>query len=402
MKEAAVISPDAIAMPARGTSRLRIVVLGYIVRGPWGGMAWHHLQYVLGLARLGHDVLFLEDSDDYPSCYDPDREMLDTDPAYGLRFASRAFDAVGLGDRWTYYDAHTDRWFGVPGRVAREHCRNADLVLNLSGVNPLRPWTRDIACRVFVDTDPGFTQIRHLTDPSARSRAALHTTFFTFGERVGREGCAVPDDGFPWQPTRQPIVMEAWPVTPGNPTGRFTTVMQWDSYPAREFAGRHFGMKSASFGAYLELPALVGNIFELAIGSATVPRDLLQDKGWMVRDPLPVTRDLWTYQRFIQRSKGEFTVAKHGYVMSHSGWFSERSACYLASGRPVVTQDTGFGQILPTGMGLFAFNSIEQVTIGLDAINADYDRHVRAAREIAEAYFRAERVLGKLLAVCGL
>ncbi len=391
----------AISAPARTASWLRIVVLGYIVRGPWGGMAWHHLQYVLGLAHLGHDVLFLEDSDDYPSCYDPARDILDTDPTYGLGFASRAFDAVGLGDRWSYYDAHTKQWFGVSERVAREHCRSADLVLNLSGVTPLRPWTRDIACRIFVDTDPAFTQVRHLTDPAARSHAALHTTFFTFGENVRREGCSVPDDGFPWQPTRQPIVMDRWPATPSNPAGRFTTVMQWDSYPAREFAGRHFGMKSESFSAYLELPAQSRESLELAVGGAAVPRELLQAKGWRVRDPRPVTRDLWSYRRFIQESKGEFTVAKHGYVISHSGWFSERSACYLASGRPVVTQDTGFGRILPTGAGLFPFNSMDQVLAALDAINADYDRHVRAAREIAGGYFRAELVLGKLLSACG-
>jgi hypothetical protein len=381
----------------RATSALRIVVLGYIVRGPLGGLAWHHLQYVLGLHALGHDVYFVEDSDDYPSGYDPSRGSVDADPTYGLAFAARAFERFGLGERWCYYDAHTSRWLGPLAPGAAEVCASADLLLNLSGVNPLRPWTERTPARAFVDTDPAFTQIRHLTDSSARTLAAAHNSFFTFAENITRADCLVPADGFAWHATRQPVHLDAWPVTQGPRSGPWTTVMQWDSYAAREFEGRRYGMKSDSFGAFIDLPARAGPIFELALGSESAPRATLRDKGWRLLDPLAVTRDPSTYQEFIRASKGEWSVAKHGYVASRSGWFSERSAAYLASGRPVLTQQTGFSDWLETGAGLLAFETMEDVLTGLEEIGTDYERHCHAARELATEFFDARKVLTSLI-----
>jgi len=385
----------------RDGSRLRIVVLGYIVRCPLGGMAWHHLQYVLGLRQLGHEVWFAEDSDDVSwSCYDPTRDVTDTDPTYGLTFTKRAFDRVGLGDRWAYYDAHTARWLGPAGGRILAECRTADVVLNVSGANPLRPWLMDVPIRVYIDTDPGFTQVRNLTDPVRHERTTRHNIFFSLAEGIASGTACVPDDGFPWQPTRQPVVLDVWPVTPGRPDGRFTTVMQWDSYPPREFAGRRFGMKSDSFADYIDLPSRVGPILEVAVGGGTAPRDQLREHGWHVRPSLEPTRDPWTYQCYIQASKGEFSVAKHGYVASRSGWFSERSAVYLASGRPVIAQDTGFSRVLPTGEGLLAFSSLDEATAALDDVRARYDRHWRAARELAAEHFDARKVLRSLVETC--
>lgn len=178
-------------------NKLRIVVLGYVVRGPLGGMAWHHLQYALGLAQLGHDVYFVEDSDDYPACYDPSRHITDTDPTYGLRFAANTFARVGLGDHWAYFDAHASRWYGPCAERILGVCATADLVLNVSGVNPLRPWLADTAVRILIDTDPVFTQIRHLADPAARSQSQKHTAFFSFGENIENSISSIPRDGFP-------------------------------------------------------------------------------------------------------------------------------------------------------------------------------------------------------------
>jgi hypothetical protein len=386
---------------ARGGGRLRVVVLGYIVRCPLGGMVWHHLQYVLGLQQLGHDVWFVEDSDDVSSsCYDPTRDVSDTNATYGLEFTKRTFDRVGLGDRWAYYDAHTARWLGPAGSRILAECRTADLVLNVSGANPLRPWLVDVPIRAYIDTDPGFTQIRNLSSPVRHERSVRHSVFFSFAEGIASGTSYVPDDGFPWQPTRQPVVLDAWPVTPGRPDGRFTTVMQWDSYPPREFAGRRFGMKSESFAEYVDLPSRVGPILEVAVGGATSPRDQLREHGWHVRSSLEPTRDPWTYQSYIQASTGEFSVAKHGYVTSRSGWFSERSAVYLASGRPVVAQDTGFSRVLPVGEGLLAFSSPDEATAALDDVRTRYDRHWRAARELAAEHFDARNVLGALIEAC--
>lgn len=378
-------------------SRLRIVVLGYLVRGPIGGMAWHHLHYVLGLARLGHDVCFVEDSDDYASCYDPQRHVLDTNPSYGLRFAESLFRRVKLADRWAYHDAHTSRWLGGAADHVIDFCDTADLLLNVSGVNPLRPWLTQIPTRVLIDTDPVFLQIRHLTDPAARRAADQHTAFFSFGENLGTGRADCPCDGFPWQPTRQPIVLDQWPVLPGRPHGRFTTVMQWDSYAVCQYEGRRYGMKSESFQSFLELPRRTDVVLELAVGSSTAPRDLLRNQGWTLRDPLEVTRDPWSYQEYIQNSKGEFSVAKHGYAVSRCGWFSERSAAYLASGRPVLLQETGFSDWLKTDGGVVGFNTVDQALAGLADITSRYEYHCRAAREIAEKYFNARTVLPDLL-----
>jgi hypothetical protein len=374
-----------------------VIVLGYIVRGPLGGLAWHHLQYVLGLARCGHDVYFVEDSDDFPSCYDPTRGVVDADPTYGLEFAKRAFRRVRLADRWAYYDAHTACWLGPASNRIAYLCAHADLILNVSGVNPIRPWFGDIPARALIDTDPVFTQIRHLTDPKARERAAQHTAFLSFGENFGQHRSTIPDDGFPWQPTRQPVVLDAWPVTSGPADGRFTTIMQWDSYPPREHNGRRYGMKSDSFEPFLDLPRRSPHGFELALGSASAPRAQLRHHGWRILDPLRPTKDPWTYQRYIQRSKAEFTVAKHGYVVAHSGWFSERSAAYLASGRPVVTQETGFSDWLNPGAGILSFVTPEEALGAIDAVSARYDEHCRAARVVAEEFFDAQKVLPRLL-----
>lgn len=379
------------------TSRLRIIVLGYIVRGPLGGLAWHHLQYVMGLTALGHDVHFVEDSDDYPSCYNPTKNITDTDPAYGLQFATNTFEKIGLNKRWAYYDAHTSRWLGPGADQVMGFCADADLLLNLSGVNPLRPWLQKIPVKVLVDTDPVFTQVRHLTDAASRTLALQHNAFFSFAENIDNHCSTIPDDGLPWQATRQPIVLSAWPVTPGPRQAKFTTVMQWDSYAACEYNGSRYGTKSSSFGPFLNLPERAGQKFELAIGSSTAPRALLCRRGWAVCDPRDPTRDPWTYQRYIQQSKGEFSVAKHAYVITSSGWFSERSAAYLASGRPVVTQETGFSKFLPADQGLFSFHTLEDVMAALDAIEGDYESNCRAARQIAEEFFDARKIIRSVL-----
>jgi hypothetical protein len=379
------------------SERLRSVVLGYLVRGPLGGLAWHHLQYVAGLARLGHEVMFVEDSDDYDSCYDPEQGTMGADPSYGLKFAALAFDRLGLGDRWSFFDSHTGRWLGPACDRVLDFCSSADLLINVSGVSPLRPWVVEIPVRVLIDTDPVFTQIRHLTDPAARRTAERHTAFFTFGEAIPHGRSHVPDDGLPWQGTRQPVVLDRWPVTPGPPSGKFTTVMQWDSYPPREYRGRRFGMKSESFGPYFDLPRRVAAVFELAVGSPSAPRAALTAQGWTVVDPLNPTRDPWAYQDYIRSSKAEFSIAKHGYVAGRTGWFSERSACYLASGRPVIAEDTGFSNHLPLGNGLLAFSDPDGAAAAIEGVNGRYAHHCRAARELAASYFDSNVILAQLI-----
>ncbi len=462
--------------------RLRIVVLTYVVGFPLGGMTWHSLQYALGLADLGHDVWALEDANDWDNCYDPTTGEVSTDPAYGLRYATDVYDRVGLGDRWAYYRTDADTWLGPAADRVLDICANADVVLNIASMHPMRPWLLQIPHRVQIDTDPAFTQIRNLTQPGFGALAAQHTAHFSFGERIALGDAAVPDDGIAWLPTRQPVHLPAWSVTPGDAHARFTTVMQWDSYATREWGGVTYGMKSASFTPYLDLPKQVEAPLELALGryersaadrlaaagwvlsdaqlatwdpwvyqdyirgsaaefsvakqgyaaewggltygmksaSFTPYLDLpdhvdaslelalgrydggtadrLAAAGWILSDAQAATWDPWVYQDYIRGSAAEFSVAKHGYVTSRCGWFSERSAGYLASGRPVVVQDTGFEGILPTGAGLLAFDSPDEAAAAIDEVRARYADHSRAARDLAEECFDARRVLPHLIA----
>jgi hypothetical protein len=377
---------------------VRILVLGYVVRCPIGGMAWHYAQYAKGLLDLGHDVYFIEDSEDHEwSCYNPVTHEQGIDPEHGLEFAGSVFGRLGLGSRWAYYDAHKGLWRGPCAADAPGICTDAELLLNISGSNPVRPWMEAVPHRVFIDTDPAFEQVRQITVARRAERAAHHNSFFTFGENFGRPACSIPDDGLPWQPTRQPVVLRLWPVAPPPDEARLTTVMQWDSYESREYDGVEYGMKSRSFGEFAHLPGIVDVELELALGSKDAPKDELRARGWHLSNPLEATRDPWTYQEFIQHSLGEFSVAKHGYVVTRSGWFSERTANYLASGRPVIVQDTGFGDWMETGAGVWPVQTADDARAAIDDMLRNYAGHSEAARAIAERSFDSDRVLNDLL-----
>ncbi len=375
---------------------LRIVVLGYVVRGPLGGMVWSNLHFLMGLRDLGHDVYFLEDSGDL-LCYDPARNVSDRDPSYGLEFARQVFGRIGFADRWAYHDAFTSRWFGPCAETIKDICKNSDVLLNLCNVNPLRDWVMEIPVRVYVDEDPAFTQVRHLRSAQRADESSKHTAFFSFGENLGSPNCKVPDDGFPWKPTRQPLVLDAVQTSGGPVSGPFTTIMLWESYRSLEYQDSSYGMKSVSFQDYVDLPQSASADLELAISGPGVPRDKLRAKGWRLVDGRQPTVDPWAYQDYIRGSRAEFSVAKHGYVVSHSGWFSERSVTYLASGRPVLVQDTGFTDWLPTGEGVLAFCNPSEALAGIADINRRYEHHCRQARSIAEEYFDSRKVLTSLL-----
>ena len=378
--------------------KLRILVLGYIVRGPMGGMTWHHLQYLLGLYQMGHDVFFLEDSGDTEySCYDPSRNITDQNPSYGLKYASKVFKKTGLENRWGYYDRHQHQWHGPLAKTALKIIKDADLLLNLSCSNTLRSWLYDVPTRVLIDTDPVFTQIRNLEDQERLNFSKQHTAFFTFGENFKQEGCLIPDDGIPWKATRQPVVLDAWPVINGKKNASFTTIMKWESYPGKEYNDQYFGMKAESFNDYMDLPKKTNSIMELAVSDSATPKQRLIENGWQLTSPQNISSDPWQYQEYIQQSKAEFSIAKHGYVAGRTGWFSERSACYLASGRPVVLQDTGFSNWLETDFGLMHFNNANEALFAIEEINNNYEKHCRYARELAENYFSSDKILTELI-----
>ena len=234
------------------------------------------------------------------------------------------------------------------------------------------------------------------TLPCIDIKYAQFPGFFSFGENFGKENCLIPDDHFPWKPTRQPIYLEEWKINNESHSGKWSTIMQWESYKDRVYNGQKFGTKSTSFEKFIDIPKKNSEEkFQLVIGNA--PVDRLKSHGWEVVDFFEPSKSPWTYQNFIGNSKGEFTVAKHGYQVSNSGWFSERSLCYLAKGKPVITQDTGFSQFIPTGNGLLVFQTEEEAISRVEEVNTNYSMHCKSARTIAEDYFNSNKVLSDLL-----
>ena len=378
-----------------------VVVAGYLVRCPLGGYAWQILHYLIGLRALGFDPYFYEDTAYYPDCFDPVSGDMYVGPQAGVKFAGDFFQRFGFGDRWSFWDASRDRHYGLGADDARCLLHDARSVITLAAVNRLSR-RRSEQQKIFIDLDPTFTQIS-VAEGEATLCALLaeHDCHFTIGENIGRRGCAVPSDRFEWLPTRQPVALELWPPLPGDPAAAFTTVGRWDE--ARRdvhFGGQVYSWrKRTEWMKFLDLPVRTGEHFAVAMDVDQVPEDgrLLRQNGWEIIDPVAVSRDALTYREFVQHSKGEFTVAKDLNVRLASGWFSDRGACYLAAGRPVVTQDTGFGRVLPTGKGLYAVRTLDEAVDACAAIAADYQAETAAARRIAEDYFDAKRVLRELI-----
>jgi hypothetical protein len=378
------------------TSSLRIIVTGLVAAYPLGGMAWHYLQYVLGLARLGHDVYYFEDSGRAP--YNPVEGGRSRDCAYNVDYLARAMSRFGLADRWAYGFAEPGLWFGLLDRQRAAVLDSADLLLNISGSLDRPEKYRKVRRLAYVDTDPVFTQLKLVRGHEGlRARVQAHDVHFSFGECIADFR---PATGQRWRPTRQPVVLSEW--QPGRPhRGVYTTVMNWTSYKAEAHAGRTYGHKDTEFLRFVGLPGKVAPaVLEVASAAGKtqqMPRDLLTHAGWRVVDPAGVCPDLDGYCDYIESSKAEWSVAKNGYVQGRSGWFSERSACYLAAGRPVVVQDTGFSAVLPVGEGILPFTTMEEAVAAIREVEGNYARQAQAARALAAEYFDSARVLTRLI-----
>jgi hypothetical protein len=367
-------------------------------RYPLGGIGWQAVHYVLGLARLGHDVYYVEDS--YANPYDPRVKSVLGDSTYGVAFLADLMARFGLADRWAYVDAVTGTCHGLArGRLDRLY-READALFNVCAATRLREEHLQCPVRVYLETDPVFEQIRVAEgDHRAIEDLQDHTHHFTYGENLGQPDCPIPLEKFAWRTTRPPVIPDLWDATFDPRPERFTTVATWKNVGKDiRFRGEtYYWSKDVNFLRMADLPRRTRQPLELALEvDDPGARDLLARNGWLLTDAFAVSRDLGVYQRHIRRSRGEFTVAKDLVARTRSGWFSDRSVCYLAAGKPVVTQDTGFGKYVPAGSGLLAFSTVEEAAAALDEVNRDYERHCRAARQIAIEHFAAERVLGRL------
>ena len=369
---------------------MRILFAGIMARYPFGGVTWCSLMYLLGLRSLGHEVFYIEDTGE--CVYDPVQNTRATDPSYGTNYIHAALEPFGLGDRWTFVN-YDGSYHGRSAADVGRYCAGADLFINLSGGSWF--WRDDyvrIPHRIFIDSDPAFTQLAIAkAEPWYVEFFQRFDHLFTFGSNIGTTACAIPTGSMTWHKTWQPVTIADW-VTDVVPQNQFTTVMTWQIESFTDVGGN----KDQEFIRFIDLPSRTPQPFELAVNG---PRALLEARGWRTCDAMQVSRTPWDYRAFVHRSKAEFGVAKHTYVATRSGWFSDRTECYLASGRPALVQDTGWTAHLPNGEGLLAFATPEDVLRGLDRINADYPRHARLAQEIAREHFAADRVLPRLLEV---
>jgi len=368
---------------------MRILFAGIIARYPFGGVTWCSLMYLLGLRALGHEVFYIEDTGE--CVYDPIQNTRATDPSYGTSYINDALAPVGLGDRWTFVN-YDGSYHGRTAEEVHRYCAGADLFINLSGGSWFwRDEYARIPHKAFIDSDPAFTQLAIAkAEPWYVEFFRRFDRLFTFGSNIGTPASPVPTGTFEWKKTWQPVTVDDW-ITSAAPRDRFTTVMTWQIESFTDVGGN----KDQEFIKYIDLPSRTTQPFELAING---PQSLLRQHGWDTVDAMRVSRTPREYRDFIQQSKAEFGVAKHTYVATRSGWFSDRTECYLAASRPALVQDTGWTAHLPHGEGLLGFATPDDAVAGVDCINGDYERHARRAAEIAREFFDARVVLPRLIA----
>lgn len=375
----------------KGGSGPVVLVAGMVAGVPrQGGATWAVLQYVLGLRALGWDAWLVE-----PVAGEPGPDVLSYFAEVRRAFGLEERAALLLPDRRTH-GAPFERLAAAAGRAA--------LLVNLAGMLREPELVERIPTRLYVDLDPAFTQLWSEAE-GIDMRLDGHTHFATVGLAVGRPECPVPTCEREWIHTLPPVVLESWPRAGRIERDALTTIGNWRAYGSIERDGVLYGQKAHAWRELMELPRRATARFEVAVSiHADEKRDLraLAENGWVLLDPDAMAGSPGAYRRFIAGSRAEVGVAKSGYVRSRCGWFSDRSACYLASGRPVLAQDTGFSAHLPTGLGLVAFESTEEAVAGVRSIRRDYAAHSRAARELAEEAFRHDRVIPDLLTAVGV
>jgi glycosyltransferase involved in cell wall biosynthesis len=387
---------------------LKIVVTGFAATFPFGGVFWDYMQYLVGFRQLGHEVLYVEDTRQWG--YDPECETFVENGERNAKYLGAQMSKLGpeYNSCWFYRD-FTGKTYGVDAKRAADFCRSADLFVNISGACGFAEEYFSASRTALIDSDPIYTQARLLQDrsdsnnPQARERIRMLETYnllFTFAENIDNPDCRVPNCGLNWIPTRQPVVHDCFetarvPVAERRRT--LTTVGSWE--PKEQgpvINGVAYKGKSSELKRFFGLAAVSAVPLEIAL-AGSAPVDEMRSLGWKIVDGYAVSRDPWIYRSYLANSLGEWSIAKNAYVASVSGWFSCRSACYLALGVPVIAQETGFSRLIPTGNGLFAFSTIEQAQAAIEEVARDPGRHGQAALELAREYFDSAKVLARLL-----
>jgi hypothetical protein len=372
------------------------IVAGYLVGYPAGGHVMSILHWFAGLRSLGYDVVFVEHHGWRDACFNPRTNTMSDDPSYGIEHLAGYAQLFGLR-AWCFVDRQ-GRYHGISQEEMVRLCKEADVLLGIWTVTWLDEF-HECRRRIFIDTDPGFTQFT--MPPGARASLAFASPVdfhehYSVGTRIGQPDCPIPTHGITWRPTRFPVALDLLPFHFAPDAECFTTVMAWAPRKPVVYEGVEYGLKEIEFWRIAELPTRVNGCMEIALGG-NAPFDRIAAAGWRITDALAVSVTPWTYRDYLARSRGEFSVLTNLYVKTRSGAFSDRTAAYLATGKPAVVQDTGFSEELPCGEGLFAFSTLDEAVAAIEEINRDYRRHCRAARRIAEQHFDARRVIGRIL-----
>jgi hypothetical protein len=380
----------------------RIIIGSYVIRLPLGGFQSWMLQWLLGFKRLGHEVYFVEKSGWKNSCYDPRTRTMGDDCTYGTEVFGRLLSEYGLGDHWCYVDA-SGTYQGMSREQVEAAFRGTDVFIDHMRMCEWAEEAFHAQMRVMVDGEPAYTQM-HMENKMEWANEGLieYDRHFSVGLNVGTPACSAPRAGKHWRAIFDPVVLDLFPHLPAPSDGPFTTVMNWQAIKPFEYRGTTYSSKDREFPKFLDLPRRVNTTLELAIAGGDAVRQQLTDAGWKLVDAHNATLTFDAWREYIQASRGEFSVCKNYFVATNSGAFSDRAAAYLASGRPVVMQDTGFSTHLPCGQGLFAVRDVEEAAVAINEIESDWEHHSKAARDIAVEYLDASRVLGRFLKELGL
>lgn len=383
----------------------KVVVLHLAARYPFAGVMWQLIHHLVGLRKLGLDVYYLEDHGAW--VYDPVAGTVSPDASRNLKLLGEVMERFGFRDRWAFLDATSGEYVGMGRERSLRLLAEADAVINLCVATFPREEHERTRCLVYLETDPGAFQVHYAArEPDAMRFASAHNIFFTYAANIGQPDCLLPTGDLHWHATRPPVLLDQWPAQSATPMpAAFTTVGTWHNRGNDvELGGRiYYWSKHLNFAKMLGVPKRAGQVVELATDLNSGPDyERALAGGFIFRPVVPMSLDIDTYRGYISASRGEFTVAKDLYVGTRSGWFSDRTVCYLAAGRPAVTQFTGFEKFIPASAGLVGFTDEASAAEALREVSADYPRHAQAAREIALEYFDAQRLLGELAEVVGL
>ncbi len=374
-----------------------IIIGSYMVRYPLGGNLSWALQYLVGFKELGHDVYMVEKSAYPNSCYDPVKQVISDDCTYGVQVVSELLGNYGLEDKWCFVDA-ANVYHGLSKTRINEVFKNADLYID-SGAHGT--WEEEAALAhstVYIDVDPAYTQIRFDYASTHNIYLSAYDYYYTNGMNVGKVGNIIPTVGIDWRYIFNPVCIQLFERKKPSPKAPYSTIMNWKSYDDVKYNGITYGQKDIEFEKFKTLPQIVNAPLEIAVSGLHPEKEKeLKEKGWSINDAQRVTFSFNSFQEYLANCRGEFSVCKNMYTATCSGWFSDKSAAYMASGRPVIVQETGFSKYLPVGEGLFAVSNVNEAKDAIDNIESNYDRHCNKAWELANEYLEAKKVLKKFL-----